>query len=437
MDKKGFTLIELLAVIVILAIISVIALPKILNVVEEAKKGSAEASALGYIDAVEKQIMINATSHSHDEITDGTYEVPLEAKYGVTVKGKAPADGEIVIENGKVKTYSIVVDGYTISFDGTTKSVTKTGSSSEPVATCSYYSTNEVVLEETTPNQYTFKPKCTGNYKLEVWGASGNIVSATYANTGYGGYSVGTIRLIENVDVYAVVGGVGNSGIATLATGGYNGGGDGKDYSDGRGSGSGGGATHIAYEPGLLSTLGQYKGTLKNNSYYESERIIIVAGGGGGVGNFQNKFTISLYGGHGGGKTGVDGIAETYLGTGGTQTAGGIVSDTTWSVYSGTNGDFGVGGTCKDSAQGNCSGGGGGFYGGGSNYNYSGAGGGGSGYIANSNLTNKKMVVYANDNSYVSNDTETKTELTNQYSETAESNKAKKGNGAVKITYLG
>ena len=50
--KKGFTLIELLAVIVILAIIALIATPTILGVVETARKGAAESSVLGYIDAV-------------------------------------------------------------------------------------------------------------------------------------------------------------------------------------------------------------------------------------------------------------------------------------------------------------------------------------------------------------------------------------------------
>ena len=60
MKKKGFTLVELLAVIVILAIVAVIATPIILGVIDKAKKGAAEQSALGYIDAVEKQIVINS-----------------------------------------------------------------------------------------------------------------------------------------------------------------------------------------------------------------------------------------------------------------------------------------------------------------------------------------------------------------------------------------
>ena len=40
--KKGFTLVELLATIVILSIILVIAVPKIVTVIEDAKKATLE-----------------------------------------------------------------------------------------------------------------------------------------------------------------------------------------------------------------------------------------------------------------------------------------------------------------------------------------------------------------------------------------------------------
>ena len=52
--KKGFTLIELLAVIVILAIISLIAIPIVLNIIEDARKSSIADSAYGYIDGITK-----------------------------------------------------------------------------------------------------------------------------------------------------------------------------------------------------------------------------------------------------------------------------------------------------------------------------------------------------------------------------------------------
>ena len=47
--KKGFTLIELLAVIVILAIISLIATPIVLNLIDSAKKGAFERSVEGVV----------------------------------------------------------------------------------------------------------------------------------------------------------------------------------------------------------------------------------------------------------------------------------------------------------------------------------------------------------------------------------------------------
>ena len=69
MKKSGFTLIELLAVIVILAIIALIALPLITGVVEKARKGSAVSSAYGYVDAVEKYMMMHYLNSEKYPIT--------------------------------------------------------------------------------------------------------------------------------------------------------------------------------------------------------------------------------------------------------------------------------------------------------------------------------------------------------------------------------
>ena len=114
--KKGFTLIELLAVIVILAIIALIATPTILGVVENARKGSAESSALGYIDAVEKQVMINELDgNDATNILDNVYEISdLDAKK-VTVKGQKPSDGWVQIEKGQVVNYSFKIGNYYVN----------------------------------------------------------------------------------------------------------------------------------------------------------------------------------------------------------------------------------------------------------------------------------------------------------------------------------
>lgn len=50
--KKGFTLIELLASIVIIAVVTLITIPIILNVIEESKKKSYEESAKGYVEVI-------------------------------------------------------------------------------------------------------------------------------------------------------------------------------------------------------------------------------------------------------------------------------------------------------------------------------------------------------------------------------------------------
>ena len=111
MKRKGFTLIELLAVIVILAIIALIATPTILGVIEKARKGASEQSALGYIDAVEKQVAINQVKNEN-LINDGTYNVPMT---GITVKGEAPTKGWLKIEKGLVTNYSFIIGKYVIT----------------------------------------------------------------------------------------------------------------------------------------------------------------------------------------------------------------------------------------------------------------------------------------------------------------------------------
>ncbi len=113
MKRKGFTLIELLAVIVILAIIALIATPTILNVIEKARKGATEQSALGYIDAIEKQVAINQVK-GENLITDGTKDLPIS---DVTVKGETPTKGWVTIEKGIVTNYSFVIGKYVVTKD--------------------------------------------------------------------------------------------------------------------------------------------------------------------------------------------------------------------------------------------------------------------------------------------------------------------------------
>lgn len=63
--NKGFTLIELLAVIIILSVIALIAVPTIMGIIEETKASAAKDSAYGFISAAELY-------YAEKTMTDGT-----------------------------------------------------------------------------------------------------------------------------------------------------------------------------------------------------------------------------------------------------------------------------------------------------------------------------------------------------------------------------
>ena len=291
-----------------------------------------------------------------------------------------------------------------------------------------------------TGEEETFEALQAGDYKLEVWGAQGgstNSSSTVSLEGGYGGYSTGEISLNQNDILYINVGGRGESsvsGVTKTTAGGYNGGGNGANgrSSSGTSTGGGGGATHIATTHGELSELKD-----------DTSSIILVAGGGGGSHSDTDNNGYNSRGGNGGGFIGthafqIQGSCSSSCTSynypsGGTQLSGGL-GVTNWS--SGATSSTTYAGTFGKGASGASSygGGGGGYYGGGSGV-YTGAGGG-SGYIGNSQLTNKKMVIYSDDNSFASGDEDTKTVLTNNVSAIATSEYAKKEDGYAKITLI-
>ena len=273
-----------------------------------------------------------------------------------------------------------------------------------------------------TGTEQVFTAPVSGTYKLETWGAQGGGPSENEG--GFGGYSSGTIVLIENDNIYINVGGAGATSkneLNATAIGGYNGGGSAVNSNENCGSflsGSGGGATHIATKSGLLSKLENDK-----------EQLLIVSGGGGG-GNFCNYQNHGI-GGSGGGYKGMSatgiGVDAKYngIGTGGNQ-ATGACDDKKENYCSSFGQGFDTNQYVVDGV-----GGGGGYYGGsGSGLN----GGGGSGYIGNSLLTNKAMYCY---NCEESSEESTKTVSTTCSEEMPTANCAKKGNGYARITYIG
>lgn len=268
-----------------------------------------------------------------------------------------------------------------------------------------------------TVNDYdddgSFTAQVAGLYKLEAWGAQGQNIGSYKG--GYGGYSVGYIRLIPGSQVFFTIG----------TTSGHNGGGRSSTQSNITG-GSGGGATHIAteyIENGLLSDYVNSK-----------DKVLIVAGGGGGSTDGYASLSIVGHGGSGGGIVGSTGTAGTSSverapGTGGTQETGGTSGSTSYSSF--TAPSFGQGCQANSSySQYMRVSGGGGWYGGGCGMHS--GGGGGSGYINTSILTAAEMYCYK----CVESSTTAKTTSVDDISETAKSNTPKSGNGHVRITLV-
>jgi len=98
MNKKGFTLIELLAVIVILAIILLIAMPIVLNVINEARRGAFESTARGLFKAAETEFYRESLNNTPSVTTySGPDYDTLE------YSGQAPDNGVIyVASNGEI-----------------------------------------------------------------------------------------------------------------------------------------------------------------------------------------------------------------------------------------------------------------------------------------------------------------------------------------------
>lgn len=129
MKQTGFTLIELLAVIVILAIIALIATPMILGVIDSAKKGAVESSALGYLESVENTALTEMVENTGYTLTPGTFRVAdLKSNY----KGDGPSKGTITIsEQLRIIGAKLCINDYYIVYDGTQAKVDTSKSCSD------------------------------------------------------------------------------------------------------------------------------------------------------------------------------------------------------------------------------------------------------------------------------------------------------------------
>ena len=110
MKKRGFTLIELLAVIVILAIIALIATPAVLNIIEDSRKGAAEASARNIMSTAETYYMSKLAKRE----SVGTIDLS-----GSTLKysGDQASKGYVTFDNNGNASGKMYIGGYCVTLN--------------------------------------------------------------------------------------------------------------------------------------------------------------------------------------------------------------------------------------------------------------------------------------------------------------------------------
>lgn len=125
--KKGFTLIELLAVIIILAIVALVATPIILNVVDDARESAARSEASMIVSGVNNYC---ATSAMRNQL-DGTEDIcadGVDKNEVSTMVNLGNAEVTSITYNptsGAVTALTITSNTFTVTYNGTTFSVSK------------------------------------------------------------------------------------------------------------------------------------------------------------------------------------------------------------------------------------------------------------------------------------------------------------------------
>lgn len=189
MKKKGFTLIELLAVIVILAIVSLIAVPMIMQVIEKVNIKAAESSANSYKESITQLIAENEIKGINQLKPNNTYYVTrgttIDGQYYeaindvVKLKGYKPTGYDDYIKFGKnyeIEEAILTINGYAIKIEENNIATIEKGQ----IIELEYITVNETETME-RGSSYTietiFEPINTSDQRIKYTTSDKNIVT--------------------------------------------------------------------------------------------------------------------------------------------------------------------------------------------------------------------------------------------------------------------
>ena len=134
LNKKGFTLIELLAVLVILAVISLITAPIVINLIDESKQSAKLVAARNYLKSAESELSLITLNSG--VVDDGTFPISKDGEiclYGMKdnkclgniddiisldITGEKPKKGYETISSGNITNIDLYYEDLILSKTG-------------------------------------------------------------------------------------------------------------------------------------------------------------------------------------------------------------------------------------------------------------------------------------------------------------------------------
>ena len=189
--NKGFTLIELLAVIVILGVIMLIAVPSVMNYIERSKRRTSELSVEGYVDAIKKSILNNQIKGT--DLQPGTYKVS-NLNSTVDINGSVPSKGLIIIDTeGNISSGVLCINNYEVTYENNIAKITNENCNNVTEELPVYKETvlngtdpvvsNELIPVTIAPNgTVTYADISTKwyDYENKIWANAVKLISGTF-----------------------------------------------------------------------------------------------------------------------------------------------------------------------------------------------------------------------------------------------------------------